>query len=420
MSTLNSAMGAALTGLFSQSSYIANVSTNLANIGTTAYKKSDVSFSSLVSGRSGSPYGTNAIGNGVRSHYVPRMNAQGIISGTNRSTDMAIDGKGFFVTSKNGLGKDFSFTRDGSFFPNEKGLLVNANGRYLMGLPTDNQGKISGSFGSLSSLKPIDLSKIGGSASPTTSLAMKANLPAQAKVGDKFNRDIEVYDSLGTAHVVKTKWEKTAANTWKLTYDNPRKAGDTAGTSGTAAGTVTLNFDTAGKLTSTTPNPPKLTVTGWTTGAKNSDITLNLGDVTQLSGSGAAELSVKSVTQDGSKFGKLRSVSVSASGHVIAAFDNGTSYPVFKVPIASFTNPSGLKAAGGNSFTQTLNSGSYTLHAAGNGGSGKIVGSALEKSNVDTAEQMTKLIVAQQAYSASAEIISTTNKLHETLIRAKR
>lgn len=418
---LNNAMGSALSGLRAQTSSISNISNNLSNVNTTAYKKSNVSFATMVSNRYGSPYSTaNGIGTGVKTTLRPLVNQQGIIQNSNSTTDMAIDGAGFFITKDAVDGKTLTFTRDGTFELDKKGFLVNQHGQFLLGLPTNKQGEVKGALGAVANLKTLNIKTLGGIASPTSNFAITANVPAQTTVNGSYTRELEIYDSLGTAHVVKSTWKKTAANQWEVSFSNPVLASDTSKTTGTISGKIDLTFDSAGKLLTSSPSPAKINISGWATGAQDSAINLDLSKVTQFSASGAPKLEVKNIQHDGTPFGEYKSLSVSSDGLVVASFTNGKSYPVFKIPLATFSNPNGLKGVGGNAFRETVYSGTYTIHGAGSGGAGKILGSRLERSNVDTAEEMTKLIVAQQAYTASAEVISTTNRLHETLMRIKR
>lgn len=418
---LNNAMGAALSGMRAQTASISNISNNLSNIGTTAYKKSNVTFSTMVSNKFGSPYSTSSgIGSGVKSTLRPLLNQQGILANSTSSTDMAIDGSGFFITKDTAGGKSLNFTRDGTFELDRKGFLVNKHGQYLMGLPTDKQGKALGSIGAVNNLKTLNIKTLGGVASATANLGITANVPAQAAVNGTFTRDVEVYDSLGTAHIIKSTWKKTAANQWNVSFSNPVLASNSSKTTGTIAGSVNLTFDSSGKLKSTAPSPAKVSVTGWSTGAKNSSINIDLSKVSQFSSAGNAKLEVKTIQHDGTQFGEYKSMSVGADGLVVASFTNGKSYPIFKIPLATFANPNGLKAVGNNAYGVTAESGNYTVHNAGSGGAGKVLGSRLERSNVDSAKEMTELISAQQAYSASAEVISATNQLHKTLMRVQR
>lgn len=291
---------------------------------------------------------------------------------------------------------------------------------YLYGYPTDSNGDPNVGTGSLANLEPINLSNIAGTASATENLSIDANLPADAAISDVFTTDVEVYDSLGSFHNVELSWEKTNTNEWQLSFADPTLSSDTSTTTGTSSGAVTLNYDSDGNLTSTAPSPATLSVSGWTTGATNSSIELDLGDVTQLaSNSSNPQVTLNSTSHDGIEYGDLDSVSVGDDGLMTAVFDNGTSYPIYQVPLASFNNPDGLTMYSGNAYCVSGSSGDCTLVTAGAGSSGSISGSSLEGSTVDTADQMTKLIVAQQAYSASAEVVSSTDEMFDTLIRAK-
>ena len=90
------------------------------------------------------------------------------------------------------------------------------------------------------------------------------------------------------------------------------------------------------------------------------------------------------------------------------------------MPIAIFSNPNGLQSRDGNAYVQTAFSGDVLLNQAENGGAGNVVSSALESSTVDLAEEFTKMITTQRAYSASAKIITTADDMLEDLIRILR
>ena len=89
----------------------------------------------------------------------------------------------------------------------------------------------------------------------------------------------------------------------------------------------------------------------------------------------------------------------------------------YQLPISTFANPLALDPRTGNVYAQTDKSGAFNLRAAGSGGAGKIAGSALENANVDLADEFTKMIVTQRAYSANARVITTTDEMLDELIR---
>ena len=114
---------------------------------------------------------------------------------------------------------------------------------------------------------------------------------------------------------------------------------------------------------------------------------------------------------DGAVFGNVIGVSVDEEGVVTALFDNGLTRPVYKLPIATFQNPDGLRRLQGNNYGVTDNSGTFSLVEAGTGGGGSIVPSTLEASTVDLANEFTQLISTQRAFSAATRIITTADEM---------
>ena len=123
---------------------------------------------------------------------------------------------------------------------------------------------------------------------------------------------------------------------------------------------------------------------------------------------------------NGSAFGNFASVDVDEDGFVFAKFTNGIVRKIYQIPVATFTNPDGLEAQAGGTFTVTPESGAYTLTRPGLGTAGNIASSTLESSNVDLATEFTSLITTQRAYSASSKIITTADEMLDEAIRMKR
>jgi flagellar hook protein FlgE len=123
------------------------------------------------------------------------------------------------------------------------------------------------------------------------------------------------------------------------------------------------------------------------------------------------------ITGKGTGGGQLNGVSIDDDGFVIAAFNNGETRRLYRLPIATFADPTELQARDGNVFAQTDASGEFNLREAGSGGAGSTAASALEAANVDLAKEFSDMIVAQRAFSASSKIISTVDDMLEELIR---
>lgn len=421
----DAAMSIAVSALRAQSSNLSIISTNLANSSTVGYKEITTNFKTLVT----NPYSSSSLNTGgVVVSSIQHVDLQGLIESSNTSTNMAIDGNGYFVVTNAADSNSFYYTRTGSFSTDDEGYLVNENGYFLQGWPVDSDGNLVNGSGSVSSLETINLNSISGAAQATSTIEMVANLPADAAVGDAFTTSSEIYDSLGVSHTIEYTWEKTASNEWELAVSNPTLGSDSTDESGTLTGSpITITFDSDGNLDSTTPDPVTLSITAWETGASDSTITLDLGTTGRTDGlsqfsseDGDPQVSVTSVNQDGLQFGDLASVSIQADGLVIATFDNGMSRTVYQVPLASFNNPNGLQLVSGNAYLATVDSGTYTLNMPGYGGTGAISGSALEASTVTTSEELTDMIVAQQAYSAASQVISTSQDMFDALIGSVR
>lgn len=420
--SLTGALNSAVSALKAQSSAMAMISDNLANSGTYGYKTTNASFASLVTAASSS---TTYSSGGVIARSVSNIAEQGLITATSTTTNIAISGNGFFPVSDTASGTSTYYTRNGEFSPDDSGYLVN-NGYYLLGWPTDADGNVVG--GSSSALEAINISKVSSTATATSEATIKANLPAEAATGDTFSTTMELYDSLGTAHSTEITWTKTGENTWSAAFADPTLQSSSATTSGTIGGSpIAITFNDDGTLASTTPSPPTITVSGWTTGGADSTITLDLGDadgangLTQYdSGLDTADVDLDSITQNGMAYGKLSSVAIDDDGSVIGTYSNGQQISLYKVPVATFANANGLSAMDGGFYSATGNSGDAVLHAAGTGGAGSIDGGSLEASTTDTSEEFTNMIAAQQAYSAAAQIITAVDDMFDTLLSSMR
>ncbi|MGE4291535.1 MAG: flagellar hook protein FlgE [Desulfovibrio sp.] len=177
------------------------------------------------------------------------------------------------------------------------------------------------------------------------------------------------------------------------------------------------------------------TGTGWDTTALGSDsladitATTDLSDLpefNQISRSSSAITSYDSssatysVSQDGYAAGTLQSLIIDEHGTISGLYSNGQTEELYVVALADFTNENGLYAEGSNLWSATTESGQPVIGTAGSAGFGEIASSTLESSNVDTATEMTRLIIAQSVFQANSKVITTANTLLETVIGLKR
>ncbi len=417
--SLMGALNAAVSALAAQSQAISSVSDNLANADTTGYKTTDTSFEDLITGGTS----TSSAG-GVQTSGWSNMTQQGLLTSTSTSTNVAISGSGFFAV-RDGLGSSQAlYTRDGKFTVDGSGYLEN-NGYYLLGWATDADGNVVNNNESASALGPINVDAASSSATATSKLTIAANLPSDAAVGDTYTSSTEIYDSLGTGSNIEVTWTKTASNTWTASFANPTLASASSTTSGTVSSgsPVTITFNSDGTLDSTSPSPATLSITGWTDGATNSSITLDLGTsgeadgLTQYSsGETTPSVDLENITQNGMAYGTLSGISIGSGGAVVGTYSNGDTKTIAKIAVATFNNADGLAAQSGDVYGATQASGTATLQVSGAGGAGTVEGGELESSTTDTSEEFSKMISAQQAYSAAAQVMTTVNSMFQTLI----
>lgn len=467
--SINSAMLAGVSGLVANSSSLAAISDNIANVNTVGYKRSSANFSTLVSSRAASS--TYAAG-GVQAKTRSYVSQQGLSQQSTNTTDMSISGQGFFVTTAKPEGLTSadarSFTRAGAFALDNLGYLKNDAGQYLQGWLVDDAGVITTDPSDLTRLASINVANVGGAAEKTTRAAVTANLEssqaqsaqlgsydaatnsmamydADLNVGVKpdFSLQVPVSDSKGGKRTLEIDFLKSATpNQWYAEIRAVPSSDVETGTglsngqvkTGIIAFTPDGRLDAAATTLFADPDNPILSFGAsadaapgagevkWATGlgVDSQDIRLDLGGgaggLTQYD----SQSVLQAVTTNGTAFGNLTNIEVDEKGFVTAIFDNGITRKIAQVAIATFANPDGLKSVNGNSFRVSQDSGTYNLKSAGEGGAGLVAPSSLEASTVDLSSEFTGLITTQRAYSASSKIITTADQMLEELLNIKR
>jgi len=407
----------ALTGINNNSTAINVIGDNLANMNTTGFKSSKASFSELLAGLSGTSTTGNPVSFGLGSQLngVTRANTQGTITSTGVSTDVAINGNGFFVVSVEG---GMGFTRSGSFQFDKDGNLLTADGLQLMGYPA-----VDGAIDTSAALSPIQIQK-GQSIPPTatTEISINANIDSQTATDGTFSCPVQVYDSLGTEHTITVTFTKSDAGAWSWSATVPAvDTGGAADADPAEVGTGDMTFDATGKLSDPTENPT-ITISTLASGAADMEITFNLMDATAngLITSYASDSAVSSTKQNGLSTSSLKDISINSEGVIIGTTESGQSIPLAQLALATFPNVDGLQKYVGSTFVAFTSSGEPSIGIAGAGGRGSLVGGSLEKSNVDMAQQFVDLIVAQRAYQANSKIITTTDELYQDAVNLIR
>jgi flagellar hook protein FlgE len=197
---------------------------------------------------------------------------------------------------------------------------------------------------------------------------------------------------------------------WQVSFRTPDGATITSGN---------INFGGDGRLNGTLDVNGRTLVAldniDWLNGSTQQDINFNIAGFTQFAG----EYNVISSNQNGAALGLRTGLSVSEDGVVTAQFSNGQSQAIYQIPIATFANPNGLSEATGNVFRQSTESGDFNLREAGKGSAGRVQGGSLEASNVDLADEFSKMIVTQRAYSADTKVLQTADQMTQELLQLR-
>ena len=433
--SLFGALNTAVSGLAAQSAAFSNIGDNVANSQTVGFKRTDTSFKDYLTTSTASVNDSGSVS--TTPSYV--NDKQGTIVQSDLPLGTAITGSGFFQVSRavsdvNGIttfSPQAAFTRAGDFALNKEGYIVNSEGNYLNGWKADSTGAID-----RTAILPIQVSQAAYSPVATGNVTLSANLPATPN-NNTISSQVQVYDALGTPHTVQLSWNKSAAadNTWTVSLNSPDAKTPAVGTadvvfgstSGTPApeGTIGTVTPTSGALTGSTyaaNSNAKLSFSA-DFGSGPQQITLNLGTFGQSNGLtqyAGTDYSLRSLTQDGVPPGSFSGIEIKSSGDVVANYDNAQSRVIARAPLSTFAAPDQLQRQDGQTFTATIASGAAQTKDAGTGGTGSLATSSVESSNVDIAQEFTKLITAQRAYSANSKIVTTADDMLQQTLDMKR
>lgn len=418
--SLTGAMNAAVSAMQAQSSALSIISNNLANVSTTGYKASSASFSSLLT----STGSASSSSGGVTVAKSQNILARGTLVESSVSTNIAIDGDGFFAVTT-GDGSGVYYTRNGTFtVDDDTGYLTN-NGYTLLGWPTDADGNVVGGT-TENNLEQIDTDSMTGYAAATTTVSLEGSLPADATTS--YTSELELYDSLGTAYTLEVTWTKstTEDNTWSMSFGDLATSDGTVLSGATVTGDTTITFNSDGTLKS--PETTSLTISGLTDGADNMAVTLDLGTAgasdglsqfTPEDGSSSSTVDI-ACTGNGCAYGTLSGVTIDEDGTVYANYSNEQSIAIYKIPLATFSNANGLTEMSNSVYSASSTSSGATYHFADSDGVGAIKDYELEESTSDTNTEFSSMIAAQQAYSAASQVISTAKDMFDSLLSAVR
>ncbi len=459
-----SSFNVGVNGINAQSTRISSISDNIANVNTNGYKEADTNFESLLN-YDPSMFDGNAgvySPSGAIAKTRTLVGGQGVLNPTNSGTDIGVSGSGLFVVKSTTTGSNnadtISYTRAGAFTPDLNGDLKNDAGFFLQGwrlnadgtTPAGLTGPQVNASTALAALQTVNIAKISGTATPTTLVSISANLDARqtpvavgtydpadetknmasGKVPTQFERTFKIVDSTGKSHDFTMGFVKTAINTWSVEVyaKSISDLGGTPTTKQVATGTVTFNGD--GSLATVSPSlTGPVAINFSTPGAAAGSVTFNYGTAGQPFGTPGATVigrtdglsqfssayDLRSLDQNGNEVGNLSGVNIDAEGYVSAQYDNSTSRQLFKIPLAQFRDPSRLTSISGNAYTENANTGDPVFIGTNQASAGKIQNNTLEQSTVELEKELTNLVIAQRAYQANTNTVTTTNELLQNL-----
>ena len=455
-----------VSGLQNHQTRMDVIGNNISNVNTNGFKRGRVNFQDMISQQmSGAAKPTDELGGvnpkevglGMTIASIDNVFTQGNLQSTGVSTDLAIQGNGFFLLKS---GEESFYTRNGAFGLDRDGTLVNpANGMRVQGWMAE---EVNGQMLVSTAATPEDLIIPVGSKDPakeTTNVNFACNLnkntpeimegaSAEDIYKGTWGTEQKIYDSFGNEHMLSVSFQRVPGNPnqWRASVQiDP----DNAEFTRTRVGLQTtdgmedyflVNFDNFGALESVTDSSGRLSntegqvviQTSFFVSDSNLDedgnprrqtLNINLGTIGSFKDTitqSASKSTTKAFYQDGYTMGYLDNFKIDSSGIITGVYSNGTNRTIGQIALASFANDRGLEKAGDNTYVESNNSGMARIGESGVAGKGTLMAGALEMSNVDLSEQMVDMIVTQRGFQSNAKTIQTADTLLETVLSLKR
>jgi flagellar hook protein FlgE len=427
MSVLSS-LYTGVSGLSAHGQALSVTADNIANAATTGFKASRAEFQDIIAKNLKGVLGGNQIGRGVKIGAVNPIINQGNVDSTEKATDLAISGEGYFKL-KGSDGE--SYTRDGSFKFDREGFLVTNDYQRVQGFEADENGRILNKVGDIRFPRALIPAKA------TQEIKLDLNLDSREEPTKTFDpkdpystshysTGLEMFDSQGNKHLMTMFFNKTENSQWEWRgmVDGKNVEGGEAGELSEVA-TGKLVFTTDGKLQSQEVTNLNMNFKG---GAlQNQQIKFNFGDDIASGGKGLVgskqygkESDLMSWGQNGAAAGTIQNMSFNDEGVLTALYTNGEARDLSQISMAKFENPESMYKVGNNRFKESRDSGTPALAAAGRAGRGKIFAKSLERSTVDLASEFVEMIQGQRNFQANAKTITTSDEMLNEVIQLKR
>ncbi|EKT62241.1 flagellar hook protein FlgE [Providencia burhodogranariea] len=401
----------AVSGLNAASAGLDSIGNNIANSATNGFKGATASFADMFAG--------SGVGLGVNVAAVTQNFKDGPITRTDRPTDVAVSGNGFFrVQDKNG---DIYYSRDGQFTRDKSGNLVNNQEMIITGFPAgiDEKGNVTIQSGGVPAGLNIPTDMMDAKASDMGKLTINLNSEDQVKPkpfdvnnpGDKgsynFSTTMTAFDSQGNTHEISIYFVKTADNKWSA-YGK-----DSSDQVATKLGD--MEFDGNGRLSNPANAVFGFAYTG-VNGANNGILQVDLNKIRQQK---VSESSVSGIDVNGYPAGEYTKFKIEDNGLIFANYSNQQKRVVGQVALSAFANPNGLVSQGGNVWASSNASGNPMDGIPGVGQFGKLTSGALESSNVDMSQELISMIVMQRNYQSNAQTIKTQDQMLQTMVNLR-
>lgn len=412
-------MRTSVSGMAAQANRLSSVADNIANSGTTGYKRSQIEFNTQVLDSSAGAYRSGSVGTTTRLNTTE----QGNLKSTTSATDLAISGGGFFIVRDDA--DNTYMTRAGSFLVDSGGNLVNSAGHKLLGYDILN-GAASPVVGGFSGLVPIEIGAQALKATATSEGVLVPNLPSNAPVvppgslptdnvaTSEFagKTSLVTYDSLGNEKIIDVYFAKTATSNWEISAFDAADAtnGSFPYSSGPIVATNVVFDPSTGYVVGGGATSISVPIPGGVT------MELDLSGISQL----GTDYQVLEAKTNGNSPSSIDRVEFDSDGTVYGIYDNGSTNSIYQLALAKVPSPNNLQALPGNAYSVSVNSGDVFVGAAESSGLGSIVANALEESNVDMGTELTIMIESQRSYTANSKVFQTGSDLMDVLVNLRR
>ena len=427
---VGSSLYTGVSGLSAQGDTLGMIGDNIANSHTIGFKISRAEFENVIARSLKGVSSKNQIGRGTRIANINPVFTQGDIESTQRATDLAISGRGFFVLKgQSGL----NYTRNGSFRFDRDGFLVSNEDQKVQGFITDKDGNLTNRIGSIRFPKALTPAKA------TQAVNVNVNLDSRVEPIKKFDSKnpydtshfstgIEIFDSQGRKHLTFLFFNKVSDRVWEyhgmMNSDELENGDSRSELTEAINGQITFTVD--GRLDTEENRENSINFKG---GAlQNQIVNLNFGDSITTDGKDGIDASVQYAKesdllgwdQDGSSAGTILSLNFNEGGVLTGSYSNGLKKDFAQLALSRFENPEGLLKDVGNKFKETISSGKPTIGRPAQGGRGTLLSKSVERSTTDLALEFISLIQNQRAFQANAKVISMTDELLGNVINLKR